>query len=597
MRRAVLALVVVLVAFLVLSARLAQLQILQHEHFRTLSENNRVKIQAIPPTRGLIFDRVGRVLADNLPSYRLEITPERVENIDDTLRRLESYVQLSESEIRRFRTQLKRNPAYNGIPLKFRLEEEEVARLAVDQHAFPGVEVKAGLTRQYPLGSLGAHVLGYVGRINEDELKRIDPVQYRGSSHIGKIGVELSYEEILRGQVGYQQVETNALGRVLRVLEYTPPVPGKNLHLTIDMRMQKAAEEALENYTGAIVAIDPRNGEIIAMASNPTYDPNLFVNGIDQDSFKALNESPKRPLFNRALRGTYPPGSTVKPLVGLAGLEMGITTADKSVQCRGYYQLPNYQRKFRDWKRSGHGYTKLEKGIYQSCDVYFYDLALNMGIDRMHEYLSQFSLGEKTGIDLQGEKTGILPSQQWKRNTLDEPWYAGETLIAGIGQGYMLTTPLQLAHATAGLAQHGRRFKPRLLYATQDQNSSERVIEPARELPAVPIKVRDNWDDIIAAMIKVVHGPRGTARKIGQGTAYRVAGKTGTAQVFSLGENEKYVASELPDHLKDHALFVAFAPADNPRIALAVIAENGGGGSSTAAPIARKVLDAYLDDT
>lgn len=593
-RRALIALGVILLALLGLVARLAYLQIINHQHFTTLSENNRVKLQPIPPTRGLIFDRNGVLLADNLPSYRLEITPEQVSDLEATVSQLQNLIEISVVDIERFHKLVRRNPPYNGVPLRLRLSTDEVARLAVNLHRLPGVEIKADLTRYYPLGAPAVHAIGYVGRIDEAELQIIDTSQYRGSTHIGKTGAEKSYEEILHGRVGYQQVETNAEGRVLRVLQRTPPVPGKNIYLTIDTRLQAVAEQALEDHNGAVVAIDPRNGEILALASRPVYDPNLFVNGIDITSYTALNTSPDRPLFNRALRGTYPPGSTIKPFIGLAGLEYGVTKPHNTVYCPGFFRLPGISHKFRDWKRGGHGHTNLDKAITESCDVYFYDLAYSMGIERLHDYLDRFNFGRPTGIDLRGEKSGLVPSAAWKREALNQPWYAGETLIAGIGQGYMLTTPLQLAHATAALAQRGQHYQPRLLHALEDQDGEHKRLQPPQALPPIPINDPRNWDQVITSMIHVTHGQRGTARAIGKDAPYRIAGKTGTAQVFTLAQDAKYDAEQLAKHLHDHALFIAFAPADDPRIAIAVIAEHGGGGSSVAAPIARQVLDAYL---
>jgi penicillin-binding protein 2 len=472
------------------------------------------------------------------------------------------------------------------------LSEEEIARVAIDLYRFPGVEIKADLNRHYPLGSRAAHVIGYVGRIDEAELQKIDERAYQDITHIGKTGAEKSYEEILRGQTGYQQVETNAEGRILRVLERKLPVAGQNIYLTIDIRLQVVAEQALEGYNGAVVAIDPRNGDILALASMPVFDPNPFVNGIDVASYKALNTSPDRPLLNRALKGLYPPGSTIKPFMALAGLEFGTANRNRAVFCPGAYSLSGSNHRFRCWKKGGHGTTNLDKAITQSCDVFFYDLALNTGVDRIHDFLDKFYLGRPTGVDLPGERAGVLPSQAWKRQTYNKPWYAGETLNIGIGQGYMLTTPLQLAHATAIVAQGGKSFQPRILYATQEQGSQEKYLAPPRPLP--PVETRDprQWEFVTNAMAHVVQF--GTARKIGQGSSYSIAGKTGTAQVFSLGRDEKYDVKRLAKHLQDHALFVAFAPADNPRIAVAVIAEHGGGGSATAAPIAKQVLDAYL---
>lgn len=594
--RALTASILVLLGLLTLVGRLAWLQVIEYEHFATLSDNNRIKLQPITPTRGRIFDRNGVLLADNLASLRLEITPEEVENMDATLEGIRDFVEISDADIDRFRKLVRRTPAHQGIPLRFQLSEMEIARLAVNLHRFPGVEIKADLSRYYPLGETGVHVIGYVGRIDEQELQSIDPGQYSGSSHIGKTGVEKSYEDTLRGRVGYQQVETNAEGRMLRVLQHTPPTPGKNIYLTIDIRLQQVAEAALEGYTGAIVAIDPRNGEVLALASEPGYDSNLFVNGIDPAAYEALDKSPDRPLFNRALRGTYPPGSTLKPFIGLAGLETGVVNANRSVYCPGYFRIPGVSHKFRDWKRGGHGHTELRKAIVQSCDVYFYDLAYDLGIERLHDFLDHFNLGRLTGIDLNGEKPGLVPSPKWKRRVYKKPWYAGETVIAGIGQGYMLVTPLQLAHATAILAQRGHAFRPRLLYATQEQGDTKIQRESPHPLPPVPVHDPSDWDRIINAMTEVVHGASGTARRIGLDASYKIAGKTGTAQVFSLGQDQKYNAKELAKNLRDHALFIAFAPVEAPRIAVAVIAEHGGGGSANAAPMARKILDAWLVD-
>lgn len=591
-RRALVMVLVVFVGLLAVASRLVYLQVLNHERFTTLSDGNRIRVQPLPPTRGSIFDRNGEVLAENLASYHLEITREQSPDLDATLAELRQRIELTDADIERFRKMAHRTPGYIGVPLRFRLTDEEIARLAIDLYRFPGVEIKADLTRRYPLGSLGVHAVGYVGRIDENEMSRIDPGQYSGGTHIGKVGVERSYEDLLRGRTGWQQVETNANGRPLRVLSRTPPTPGQHIYLSIDMRLQAVAEKALEGYNGAIVAIDPRNGEILALASQPTYDPNPFVNGIAFAAYRELNTSKKKPLLNRALRGMYPPGSTIKPLMALAGLEYGVVNRHSGISCRGSYQLPGSSHRFRDWKRSGHGHVSMDRAIAQSCDVYFYDLALKLGIDRTHQLLDQFYLGRPTGVDLPGEKGGVLPSQDWKRQSYKQNWFPGDTLSAGIGQGYFLATPLQLAHSTAAIAQRGVHFQPRILYATEDPGARVKTLAEPRPLP--PIKVRNPqfWETIIAGMVQVIEG--GTAHKIRVGAKYRIAGKTGTAQVFTLGQNQRYDARRLARHLLDHALFVAFAPLENPRIAVAVIAENGGGGSSTAAPMARKVMDAWL---
>ncbi len=584
----------VALAILALLARLAYLQVVSHEHFTTLSDSNRVRLQPMPPTRGLIHDRNGVMLADNLPSFRLEIVPEEVEDLEQTLTRLSELVSLEAQHLERFERQRARRPAYEGVPLKLNLSDQETARVAVEQHSLPGVHVRAALTRYYPLGPRAVHLLGYVGRISEDELDVIDTSQYRGTTHIGKNGVEKAYEDLLHGRVGYQQVETNAQGRALRVLNQTPPTPGHDLHLTIDIRLQAVAEDALGDFNGAVVAIDPRNGEVLAMASQPGFDPNLFVRGIDSAIFEELNHSPDRPLFNRALRGTYPPGSTIKPFMGLAGLYYNVVDDNTSVYCPGFYKLPNNTRRYRDWKRWGHGRTNLVKSVAESCDVYYYDLARNLGIERIHDFLAQFGLGVASGIDIGSERTGVLPNEQWKRAMYGQPWYTGETLISGIGQGFMLATPLQLAQATAIMASRGRAFKPHLLRAWESPGDALKEYPTPQPVAPVQLRDEDNWQHIIHAMTRVVHGERGTARRIAADYPYTIAGKTGTAQVFSLGQDEEYNAEELEERLRDHALFIAFTPAEAPRLAISVLVENGGSGSGMAAPVARAVMDAWL---
>ncbi len=591
-RRALFALFAVFLGFLAVAGRLVYLQVLNHERFTLLADGNRIRLQPLPPTRGFIFDRNGVLLADNLASYHLEITREQAKDLDATLTELRQRIELTDADIERFYRLARRAPPYTGVPLRFRLTDEEIARLAIDLYQLPGVDIKADLTRRYPLGALGVHAIGYVGRIDETEMTKLDPGQYSGSTHIGKTGVERSYEDVLRGRTGWREVETNADGRPLRVLSRTPPTPGQHLYLSIDIRLQAVAEKVLEGHNGAIVALDPRNGEILALASQPVYDPNPFVNGIDFASYRALNTSKDKPLLNRALRGIYPPGSTIKPLMALAGLEYGVVNRHSGVFCPGFYRLPGSSHRFRDWKRGGHGSVSMDRALAQSCDVYFYDLALKLGIDRVHEFLDKFSMGRPTGVDLPGEKGALLPSQEWKRRVQKQPWFGGDSLSAGIGQGYFLATPLQLAHATAVISQQGRSFKPRVLHATEDPGTRVKTPEPPRPLSPVTVKNPRFWDAVITGMIHVVEG--GTAHKIGAGAKYRIAGKTGTAQVFTLRQNQSYNARRLAKHLLDHALFIAFAPVDEPRIAVAVIAEHGGGGSSTAAPLARKVMDAWL---
>ena len=594
MQRSVQALVFAGILIAVLVGRLIYLQVLAHEHYITLSDDNRIKILPLPPNRGLIFDRNGLILADNLPSYRLEITPEQVHDMDATLDALSQLVNIRDVDRSRFEQLRIRTPVFKPVPLRFRLSDEEVARFAIDRHRYPGVDIVAGLSRHYPHGPLLAHAVGYVGRIDERDLQRIDTSDYSGTTHIGKVGIEKTYEDILHGTVGYSQVETNAEGRVLRTLVRTPPVPGNNLYLTLDAELQNVADQALGKRAGAVVVIDPNNGDVLAFVSKPAYDPNLFVNGIDSKTYTALREDDKQPLFNRALRGQYPPGSTLKPFVALGGLEEGITSKHAHTYCPGFYRLPGKARKYRDWKRGGHGSVDLTDAIAQSCDVYFYDLALSMGIDRLHDYLSKFGFGERSGIDISGELPGLMPSRQWKRAARNLPWFPGETLIAGIGQGFVLTTPLQLASATATLARYGNRKRPHVVASTQIYGDIELTPLPVAPEPDIPIEDRQHWNDVIHGMHEVVQGKRGTARKVGKDAKYQFAGKTGTAQVFGLKEEEKYDAEKLAEKLRDHSLFIAFAPLDKPRIALAVVVEHGGSGSAVAAPIARIILDQYL---
>jgi len=595
MQRSIQALVFAALLIAALVGRLIYLQVVAHEHFITLSDDNRIKILPLPPNRGLIFDRNGLILADNLPSYRLEITPEQVRDMQGTLERLAQLVNIRDVDRKRFDNLRARTPAFKPVPLRFHLSDEEVARFAIDRHKFPGVDIVAGLSRHYPHGPLGAHALGYVGRVDERDLQRIDASNYSGTTHIGKVGIERTYEDVLHGKVGFSQVETNAEGRVLRTLVRTPPVPGENLYLTLDAELQNVAEQAFGDNAGAVVVIDPNNGDVLAFVSQPTYDPNLFVNGIDTDTYHALNTDPQRPLFNRALRGQYPPGSTIKPFVGLGGLEQGITSPQAHTYCPGFYQLPGKDRKYRDWKRTGHGTVDLGSAIAESCDVYFYDLALSMGIDRLHEFLSQFGFGASTGIDISGELGGLLPSRDWKRGARSEPWFPGETLITGIGQGFVLTTPVQLASATATLARYGHRLKPHIVASTQKYDDPELTPLAVETLLAIPVVDRHHWSEVIDAMREVVHGKRGTARKIGLDIEYDIAGKTGTAQVFGLKEEEKYDADKLAKKLHDHSLFIAFAPVDSPAVAIAIVVEHGGSGSAVAAPIARTILDKFLE--
>lgn len=574
--------------------RLVYLQITNQEHYSTLSENNRVSIRPIPPTRGLIFDRNGILLAQNLPSFTLEIIPEHAKDLNKTLSDLSQLISISKEDLKRFHKNRRKKRRFEGIPLRFRLNDDEVAKISVQQNKLPGVIIKAQLSRHYPQGKLASHAIGYVSRINEAELRKLNASNYSATTHIGKVGIERTYEDILHGEVGFQHVETNAQGRVLRVLDRTLPVSGKNLYLNMDSKVQAIAEKGLAENNGAMVAIDPRNGAVLAMVSVPAYDPNLFVHGISRLNYKALSTSAERPLFNRALRGQYPPGSTVKPMMGLAGLELNELQTHDELDCPGWYMLKNDDRRYRDWKKKGHKETDLLKAITESCDVFFYDLALTLGIDNMSSYMNYFGLGKKTGIDLRGELSGLNPSRKWKRKNRNLPWFPGETLITGIGQGFMLTTPLQLASATATISMFGKRFKPRMVYGIQDQQNSQIIKTDASPLESVPINDKNNWKTVLKAMKNVVHGVHGTARGIKYGLKYTMAGKTGTAQVFGIAQDAEYKKEEIAKKLQDHALFIGFAPYENPRIAVALIVENGGHGGSAAAPIVRKVIDQYL---
>ena len=595
--RAALALVVVVALNCALIVRLVYLQIIEYDHYTTLADDNRITIEHIPPTRGLIFDRKGRVLAQNLPAFSLEATPEQVKNIDEMLAQLRALINIRDEDIERFRNRLKKKRAFESIPIRTRLNDEEVAIFSVNRHRFPGVDIKARLVRDYPLSESAAHIIGYVGRIDERELASIESANYIATSHIGKIGIEKTYEDTLHGTVGFRHIETNALGRVLREVDRNPPLPGDNIYLSIDIDVQIAAEKALGENRGAVAAIDPRNGEVLALVSTPSFDPNLFVHGIDTKTYSKLNTSLDRPLFNRAIKGQYPPGSTVKPFIGLAGLALQKTTIQHSSFCRGWYTLKNDDHRYRDWKRTGHGHTNLSKAIIESCDVYFYDLALSLGIDNLHDYMSLFGFGARTGIDYLGEASGLMPSREWKRRVHQLPWFPGETLITGIGQGFTLATPLQLAMATATLAAQGIAYQPRIVHATQTAEDASPLRTEIIQLEDKVELAQAHWESTVQAMIDVIHTPKGTAHRIAKDIQYTAAGKTGTAQVFSVAQEEEYDAEELDKRLHDHALFISFAPVEEPRIAVSVVVENGGSGGATAAPIARIVMDTFLNQS
>ncbi len=592
------ALVAAIICLLMLGGllfRLAWLQIVDYAHFSDLSEHNRIRLMELPPTRGLIYDRNGVILAENKPTFHLEIIPEQVDDMDETLKGLGEIVTISEAEIERFKEQLRVHRSFQRISLRTRLNEEEVASLAVNRHRFPGMDINARLSRFYPQGEVAAHVVGYVGRINQRDLTVIDEGNYRGTTHIGKTGLEKYYEAELHGQVGQQKVEVNAQGRIIRVIDKIAPVSGNDLVLNLDIELQRIADEGLGEFAGAVIAIEPHTGAVVAFISKPEFDPNLFVHGISHKDYNALQHGVYKPLFNRALFGQYPPGSTLKPFIGLAGIEQRRFGVRETLNCKGHYLLPGdaTERKYRDWKKWGHGTVDLDKAIEQSCDVYFYELAYRMGINSMHDFLAQFGFGKKTGIDLLGERSGLLPSTDWKKRVHGKVWYPGETLIAGIGQGYMLTTPLQLAVATAALASRGEKIVPRLLkevHISKDDVVKSR--EPSRTM--INLRREEHWDVMFNAMKKVVHGKWGTARATGWGMKFKMAGKTGTAQVFGIGQDEEYDEETVAKKLRDHGLFIGFGPVHDPVLAVAVVAENGEHGSKMA-PIARKLIKRYME--
>jgi len=587
--RSLAAMLFVIVAIAAILLRLYWLQIQHHDHFKTLATDNRIKLLPLPPARGEIFDRNGVVLAQNMTSVDLFITPDQVEDIPAVIAELQDIIPITEDDIQRFEKLKRRVRRFEQVPIRTGLTDEEMAQFAVERHRFRGVDLGVNLRRYYPHGELTAHVIGYIGRINEREVERIDKAAYAGTSHIGKTGLERFYEEQLHGDVGVQRVEIDATGHIIRILETQPPSMGEDIQLHFDIELQKVAFEALGEHSGSVVAIDVKSGGVLAMASKPSFDANLFVNGISFKDYNALRDDSGNPLFNRAINGSYPPGSTVKPFIGLAGLETGTVNHRQTIYCPGHYKIKNAGRTFRDWKRSGHGTIDLEKSIEQSCDVYYYDLAYSMGIEKMQEYLSRFHFGKRTGIDMPAETRAILPSQAWKKKRYKQSWLPGDTVNAGIGQGYFLVSPVQLAYATAVLAADGKLIQPRL--AARIGNLSTLSEETALE----SIEKRDpiHWKQVIDGMLAVTEGKRGTAKRI-RNDYYRIAGKTGTAQVVSMKQNEEYDETKLSKEKHDHALFMAFAPAEDPQIAVAVIAENGGHGGATAAPIARKVMDAWF---
>lgn len=607
MLRSIVAGVVVASLLLVVAGRLFYLQVLKYDYYAQLSQGNRVRTDPIPPSRGLILDRHGVVMADNMPSFQLELVREQVggpSELDATLARLVAIGLIDPDDLASIKRTILSRRVYESVPIRLAMDDEEMARFAIHRYEFTGVDIRPRLSRHYPFGPIAVHALGYVAAISEQDLKRIDPALYAGTTLIGKLGVEAAYESELHGTPGYREVLVNAAGRpVEREGAYVPklavkqPVAGDDLILSIDMRVQRAAEAALEGRRGAAIAIDPHNGDVLALASTPGFDPNQFARGITSKQYEALANDIDKPMINRALRGAYPPGSTVKPFFALAALKNGVMTPEKTIFCPGHFYMPGSAHIFHDWQKKGHGSVDMRHAIQKSCDVYFYTMAERLGIDRMHDFMVQFGFGEPTGIDIPGEKPGLMPSTEWKKHAYkraaEQVWFPGETISVGIGQGYMQATPLQLAHAVSGIASRGEVWKPRLVTGIRPAGSN--VINTRAPVPGARITTvtPEEWNVIVEGM-ELVTAPGGTAVVASAGAPYKIAGKTGTAQVFSVQEGQKYNVKELSDRMLDHALFIAFAPAEDPKLAVAIFVENGGHGSSAAAPVARKILDAYL---
>lgn len=596
--RSVAALIMIGVLLFILMARLVYLQVIKYTTYATLARNNQVRMISIAPSRGLIYDRNGVLLADNLPDFSLEISPNMVKDLDDLIAKLSKIIKISETDIKTFHKQRKYKGRFERIPIRNKLTDEEVAAFSIEKYQFPEVEIHANLARHYLHGEAFAHVLGYTGLLSEQDLSQIDHANYRGTYVIGKYGIEKSYEDVLRGKAGFEQVETDARGRMIRHLDEIPPVAGENLYLTIDSKLQLAAYDALQNFHGAVVALDVKTGGVLVMLSKPSFDPNLFARGISQEMFSKLQNSKDRPLFNRAIRGQYSPGSTVKPLVALQALDLNVITNKTTFYDNGYYQLHAEGRKYRDWNQDGRGLINVQTAITESSSTFFYFVADKLGIDKMHDIFVRFGLGTATNIDIDGEAIGIAPSPAWKKKAMRQSWFQGETLITGIGQGYTLATPIQMANVASTIARRGARIQPHLINATQIADQEPKPKEyAANSLPSVQLNNKEHWDSVIKAMEEVIKNPRGTAHWIySPRNKYTMAGKTGTVQVFGLKQDEKY--SELLDkgkikaNLRDHKWFIAFAPVEDPQIAIAVVIEHNNGGPM----VARKVMDAYFAD-
>lgn len=586
-------LVLVVLLMLILVGRMAYLQVFQYDLYTLRSERNRISVEAIPPTRGLIYDRHGQLLADNLPSHSLTLTRELTDDVEAVVAQVCTLLELDETcQTTLVERSFQRRRPFEPALLVDQLTEEQIARIAVNHHLLPGIDVSAQLLRNYPSGEALSHVLGYVGRISEEDMVNLDKKAYSGTHYLGKTGVERFYEDNLHGKVGYRKVETNARGRVIKVVESEHPSPGIDLTLHLDAKLQQFIYKILNKRSAAVVAIEPKTGGILALVSSPGYDPNVFIGMLDSTDFHSLRKDPQLPLFDRASRGQYSPGSTIKPMLGIAALDNSVITREYELMDRGYYQLPNDDRLYRNWKRNGHGMVNLERAIAVSNNTFFYNLAYNLGIDEMSSFMQRFGFGESTALDVNNARKGLMPSREWKKAAYKQPWFPGETLSTGIGQGYWLTTPLQLATATAVLANKGQWIAPRLLASTDSQLN---LLPKKASKENIELKNPEDWDYIFNAMTNVMHGFEGTARASGQGANYKIAGKTGTSQVYSLSQEKGNRNTEgLSEHLIDHAVFIGFAPAENPQIVLAILVENAGGGSRVAAPLAREIFDFYL---
>jgi penicillin-binding protein 2 len=609
--RLIAAAVIVVLLTGVLIARLVQLQVVDYQRFAELSQGNRFRIEPLAPPRGMIYDRNGLIIAENFPNWQLVAVPEEIADLEATLRTLEELELIDPSEHNTLVDLVRSHRGFERVKLSA-LDEEQAARFAVRRHHFAGVDIQEALTRFYPFGEASAHAVGYVGSISPVDLERIERSNYAGTQQIGKSGVERAYEDVLHGSVGYRQVVVNAQGRVLLDpakagpnsaqsavgVETKWPEPGENLVLSLDMRLQVATQEAMKDVRGASVVIDPTNGDVLALVSTPSFDPNRFATGLSRADFVALQTDPDKPLFNRALAGTYPPGSTMKPFLALAALQHEALNPGQTVFCPGHFRLPGQTHRYRDWRPQGHGNVDMHEALVQSCDVYFYQLALALGIDNMAHGMREFGFGAPVGLDIGGENRGVVPSREWKKRQFsrreDQVWFPGETVITGIGQGFTLVTPVQLAHAGAVLAARGKNFKPRLLIGTEDARTRETTWVPPVEEGSIEGVSPEQWETVHAAMVGVTNEPRGSGRTAMLGATYKIAGKTGTAQVVNIAQDGKYDEEEIDERLRDHGLFVAYAPIDAPRIAVGVVIENGGGGSRAAAPVARKIFDAYF---